>query len=286
MRRAVLALALLAFAAGLTACGGVTKTVDPVAAAATKTQDSGGYKAATTVTVSAAGKQLTMTGHGSFASNRGEMDMDLGGLLGALGGGSGADSTMKAIYLTEGGDHVMYLNLAFLSSMLPGGKSWIRIDLEKAGKAAGIDVNQLMSGAGQNPSDSLALLRTHGDFSEVGTEKLDGVDTTHYHGTVDLQKAAAASGAGSDAIKRILELGGPSQYPVDVWVDDAGYVRQYETSYDQTSNGSPMSMSMKVEIGDYGTNVDVTAPPADQTFDATELAAKGASSQLGQGTTG
>ena len=193
MRRVLLALALLALAAGLTACG-VTKAVDPVAAAATKTQGSGGYKATTTVTVSAAGKRLTMTGHGLFAPDRGEMDMDLGGILGALGGGSAAGSTMKAIYLTENGDHVMYLNLAFLSSMLPGGKSWIRIDLEKAGKAAGIDVNQLMSGAGQNPSDSLALLRAHGDFSKVGTETVEGVETTHYHGTVDLQKEAEAKG--------------------------------------------------------------------------------------------
>jgi hypothetical protein len=115
------------------------------------------------LTVSAAGHRLAMTGRGTFGHDSGEMEVDLGGLMGALGGlsvGAGANSTMKAVYLVEDGDPVVYMSLSFL----PGGKTWVRLDVQKAGKAAGIDVNQLMGGAGQNPSDWLSLLQSQGDF--------------------------------------------------------------------------------------------------------------------------
>jgi hypothetical protein len=284
MRRVLFALALIALAGGLTACG-VRSTVDPVAAAATRTQDAGGFQAKMSITVSADGRKLTMTGQGFFGRDRGEMQMDMGGLLGAAGAPSTGDSTMKAIYLTEDGNPVIYLNLGFLAAFLPGGKAWVRVDLEQAGKASGIDINQLMSGAGQNPSDSLALLRSSGDFSEVGKETVEGVETTHYHGAVDLRKAAAANGARADAIQRILDLGAPSQYPIDVWIDDAGYVRQYEASYDQTAGGKSFSTTMTIGMSDFGVHVEVSAPPAAQVFDATDLAAQGAASALNQGST-
>ena len=69
-----------------------------------------------------------------------------------------------------------------------------------------------------------------------------------------------------------------------VWVDGAGYIRQFEMSYDETLSGNTVSMSMIMSMSDYGTTVDVSAPPADQVFDATELAAQGAASAL-NGTT-
>src|SRR5205823_5437943 len=137
-------------------------------------------------------------------------DIEMADLLGRLGAASGTDMTMKALYVTEDGDPVMYMQLGLLAGQLPGGKTWMRIDLAKAGKAAGIDLGQLMGGAGQNPSDWLALLRSNGEFSEVGYETVEGTDTTH----------------------------------------------------------------------DHGTTVDVSAPPADQVFDATDLAAQGAASAL------
>jgi outer membrane lipoprotein-sorting protein len=284
MRRALLALALAAAACALTACG-VRNSVDPVASAATKTQRAGGYKVAMSVTVSAAGRQIAMTGRGTFGHDQGELELSMDGLMGALGGltgGSGSGLTMKTVYLTEDGDSVVYMNLGFLTSFLPGGKSWVRLDLEKASKAAGVDVNQLMGGAGQSPSDWLSLLQSQGDFAKVGDETLHGVETTHYHGTVDLRQVAEKSPV-SDAMKRLLENGAPAEYPLDVWVDDQGYIRQYESTYDETRGGNAASTTT-VEISDYGTQVDISAPPADEVFDATELATKGISSKLGGST--
>jgi hypothetical protein len=281
-RRFLLALALAVLAGCLAACG-VRTTIDPVADAATKSQNAGGYKTTMSITVSADGKQLTMTGAGQFGPQSGELDMDLSGVLGRLGS-SGSDGSLKTRYLTEDGDPVIYLNLGFLSAFLPGAKTWVRMDLAKAGKAAGIDLSRLMGGT-QNPADSLELLRSRGEFSEVGTETVAGVETTHYHGTIDLQKAAAASGAPADVIQRLVDSGAPTQYPADVWIDDQGYIRQFETSYDMTQNGKAESMSLKMSMSDYGTTVDVSAPPADQVFDVTELATQGITSQLSPSST-
>src|SRR3954447_25168533 len=131
MPRVLLAVLLAALAGVLSACG-VRDSVDPVAKAAAKTEQAGGYKVAMSVTVSAGGRQLAMTGHGTFGRDTGELEMDLGGLMGGLGelsGGTGTSSTMKAVYVTEDGDPVVYMNLGFLSSFLPGGKSWVRLDM-------------------------------------------------------------------------------------------------------------------------------------------------------------
>ena len=285
MRRVLFALVLLALAGYLTACGSsVRSTVDPVAAAATKSEKAG-YAATMSVTISADGREFTMTGYGLFGDGEGQMELDMSDLFSQLGAEPGPNSKIKAIYVTEDGNPVMYMKLGFLSAFIPGGKTWVRVDVAKAGKAAGLDLSQLLGGTNQSPSDTLALLRSSGDFTEVGSETVDGVETTHYHGTIDLQKAAAASGASAEVLQRLVELGAPAEYPADVWIDKDGYVRQFKTSYDTTAGGKSMSMSMTMGMSNYGTPVEVSAPPGDQVYDLTDLAAKGLQSQLKQGPT-
>jgi hypothetical protein len=285
MRRFLFALALLALAGGLTACGSVRSTVDPVAAAATKSQKAGGFSATMSMTISADGREFTMTGYGLFGKGEGQMELDMSDLFSQLGAELGSNSKIKAIYVTEDGNPVMYMNLGFMSAFIPGGKTWVRVDLAKAGKAAGLDFNQLLGGANQSPADSLALLRSSGDFTEVGKETVEGVETTHYHGTIDLQKAVAAKGASAEVLQRLLELGAPAEYPADVWIDEDDFVRQFKSSYDMTAGGKSVSMSMTMGMSDYGMPVEVSAPPGDQVFDLTDLAAKGLQSQLNQGST-
>jgi hypothetical protein len=284
MRRALLIVAALAVTGALTACG-VSSTVDPVAAAATKTENAGGYKLTMTTKMAAEGVHGSITAQGTFDRDHGELEMDMGDLLQASGAPTGIDTTMKSIYLTEDGDPVIYMRLGFLAGMLPAGKTWVRIDLQQAGKGLGINLNQLMGGAAQSPTGSLDLLRSSGDFSEVGKETIGGVETTHYHGTVDLEKAATAGGLSSAEVQRLRAMGAPSQYPMDVWVDDAGLIRQFTESYDQTFGGKSVSLEMTMDMSDYGVPVDVTAPPSDEVFDATALATQGAQSQFGATTT-
>jgi hypothetical protein len=285
VRRILLVLSCIAVAGALVGCG-VSGTVDPVAAAATKSANAGGVKFTMTMVISAGGKESTMNGHGAFAGDQGEMDFDFSDQLAQSGAPSGTDSTMREIMVTEDGDPVMYMNLPFLAGQLPDGKSWIRIDLQKAGKALGLDFNQLTGAASQSPTQSFELLKAQGAFSEIGTETVGGIETKHYRGTVDLNDSLKAGGATAEVVQRLIDAGAPASIPFDVWIDDAGLVRQVKERFDQTLNGTVSSIAMTMTMSDYGSDVNVSAPPADEVFDGTDIAAQGAKSLLNKGATG
>ena len=286
VRRIALALGLAALAASLAACGaGVKSAVDPVAAAATKSAKSGGYAATMTMKVGVDGKETTMTATGSFDQDRGEMNMDMSGLFGRLGAPAGTDTTASIVYDVENGDPVMYMRFGFLAKLLPQGKTWVKIDLEQAGKAAGIDFSQLLGGATQSPTQGLDMLRSAGDFTNEGSETIDGVQTTHYHGTIDLEKIAASGGPAASAVQRLIQLGAPTSEPMDVWIDGSGFVRQFEESYTQTIDGTASTVDMTMTMSDYGGPVQITVPPPDQVLDGTSLATQGLKTQLNPGPT-
>ena len=274
MRRRWTALALvlaLSGAAAVVAGCGVQKTIDPVAAAATKTENAGGAKLAMTVGVTADGKTFNATANGVFDKDQGDLTMDLSDALGAAGL-QGADGSVELRYLEESGDPVMYLNMPFLSSRLPTGQSWIRLDLEQAGTSLGVDLNQLMGQAGQNPSDVLDMLRASGSVQEVGTETVNGDSTTHYEATIDLAKAAGRLGdRAQQLVQNLIAQGAPSSIPVDVWIGDDGLVRKLTLDESLSAQGHSADVKLDLELSDYGTAVNVTAPPADQTLDLTSL---------------
>jgi len=279
--RLALLLALVAMSIVLSACGAsVNQTLDPVAAAATKTQSAGGVKMTMSVTVGVGGTSAAITGDGAFDKGQGSMDLDFGNLLQQAGAPAGSGSTARILYLTENGDPVVYLHLPFLDGNLPGGKSWVRLDLQKTGDALGVNLQKALgSSATQNPSDALQLLQSQGSFTKVGSETIDGVQTTHYQGTIDLQKAAAANGASSSLVQRMIAAGVPTQLPIDVWIDGSGYLRQIKETYGGTAAANSFSTAVTIGLSDYGTTVDVTAPPSGEVFDATGPAVRGIQSQ-------
>jgi len=172
----------------------------------------------------------------------------------------------------------VYVDAPFLSSRLPGGATWVKLDLTKAGTSIGGNLGQLTAPATQNPAQLLDVLRQIGQVDVVGTETIDGVSTTHYHGTIDLAKAAAKAGRGAQAaLGALIAQGAPGEVPVDVWIGDDGLVRQFKLSYGMTAGGTPLSLALTFGIGDYGTDVSVTPPPADQVFDVTAFAQLAAS---------
>ena len=276
VRRVLGGIALVLAAGALSACG-VRSTVDPVAAAATKTQNVGGVEMALTSSFGTAGHMITIKGHGAFDRGQGEMEVDLSSLAPQAGAFGSALGTLKEIFVQENGDPVVYVDFPLLSGMV-GGKTWIRLDLAQAGKSIGVDTNKLMQGSAQSPADLLAVLQASGDFTEVGQETVGGVSTTRYHGTIDVQKVIKDGGVPDDVAKRLADLGAPGRVPYDVWVDDQGLVRQITQSYDHTIGGITTTYETTIGLSDYGKDVSVSAPPSDQVFDATDLASKAASS--------
>ena len=185
-------------------------------------------------------------------------------------------------------DKVLYTRMGLLSQQLPKGKKWLKLDIEKLGKGLGIDVSQLSQY--NDPTKMLDYLRSSGDVDEVGKEDVRGVETTHYRAKVDLAEATkklqgsgAASGTGVDQLVKLL---GGSKVPVDVWVGDDKLVRRMTMRLSPSgANGaaSAFSMSMNMDLYDYGTPVNVSAPPQSEVYDASGMINSAAGAGAGSG---
>ncbi|HUK44658.1 MAG TPA: hypothetical protein VLV28_05150 [Gaiellaceae bacterium] len=280
MRRVSIILGFVAVLglAAVTGSFGLSKSVDPVAAAASKSESAGGANVALSVGIAAPnGQSYSLSATGVTDGSSGDVTADLSSLLAAAGvpatGGS-----VELRWLQESGDPVVYVNAPFVAAMLPGGQSWIRLDLEQAAKSFGVDLNQVLGQLSQNPASALDLLRTVGSVQTVGTETLNGESTTHYLATIDLVKAAGQIGSQAQSFaQHLIDQGAPSSLPVDVWIGDDGLVRQVVLDESATVGGQTGGVHLKLDLSGYGTSVSVSAPAASDTFDATGLVQAAAS---------
>ena len=210
----------------------------------------------------------TVTANGVFDQESADITVDASNAL-AAANLPDAGGNIELRYLQENGDPVVYANVPALSALIPGGKSWVRVDLQQAAQKLGVDLNGLASTATQNPASVLALLQANGSVQTVGTETVSGVSTTHYRATIDLAKVASNFGStGQEALNHALAHGAPSSIPVDVWIGADGLV--HKLTLDQSVAGGG-HVGVTLEISDYGTPVTVTAPAAGDTLDATNL---------------
>jgi hypothetical protein len=246
----------------------LSKSADPVSAAITKSEDAGGAKLALTVTADdGSGQPVTVTAGGLFDQSDADITIDASGLP-ANAGLAGASGPIEVRYLQENGDPVVYANVPRLASFIPGGKSWVKLDLAQAAQKLGVKLPGTASAATQNPGQLLDLLRSVGSVETVGAETVDGAPTTHYRATIDLTEAASNLGAEEQAlVSHLIANGAPTSIPVDVWIGDDGLV--HKLTFNESVGGH--SGGLTLDISDYGTPVTVTAPDANDTLDATGL---------------
>jgi hypothetical protein len=271
-----LALFALALAALPLACGG-GESLSPqaaVAQAATKYEEAGSSRVSMSATIKdVPGGPFTFTGEGEFDRERGHMTMDMSELGAATGGAFAGELEM----ILE--DLVMYMKFPeAITQQLPGGKSWVRIDLREAGKELGIDLEELMQVQQSDPTQALQYLRgASDDFEEVGEEDVRGVATTHYRGTIDLRKAAEQlPEEARESFERAIDLIGVANLPFEVWIDEDGMARRMK--YEQPlagADGEEGTMALTMELFDFGVDVDVEPPPSDEVIDIQELIGAG-----------
>jgi len=285
---AVAAAIAIAAAAAVTAGCGSTGTssalqLDPVSAAATKTQNAGAARIRLSMVIKGRGKVVRLHGTGAIDGTSAEMSFRLGSLLGLAGIPSAvkaklAHGSMKEVALEENGDYVIYLRLGFLSSQLPGGMQWIKLDVTKLGKSAGLDLSKVMSGSQLQPADLLSMLEADGaKVKKVGSATVDGVATTHYRVTINTAKALQSKGLTDPLLKALAkQMKTVSQ---NVWIDKDSLVRRVAVQYSPRVAGVPR-MAMTMDISDYGAHLTIAAPPSDEVFDATQLAQQGLGSAL------
>jgi hypothetical protein len=258
MRR-FFALALAPVALGLAGCGGggaekETGTGNPVADAVAETVKQASEKVAVTGKATIPGRTLRFSGDGGYdhATSEGWLHLTL-----SVAGGS-ATAIDEAFV-----KNVFWIKSPLFASSLPTGKEWLRIDLAKAGKRLGFNFKALL---GQTPGDAITQLgRTSDDITEVGTETIDGVETTHYRAPVDPKKIPAND--------KQQKLSAAVYRPVEVWVDEDDLVRQVRLDFTARTDPAKPQRGRTVvtmKLSDFGETVDVAPPPAGLVVDATD----------------
>jgi hypothetical protein len=264
---AILLALVLALAAS--ACGGGSEPSaeqapqDAIVLAASKTNDVGTYKADITASSEISGQAFEMSGTGEFdgENQRGQMSV--------TASIAGQEIDMEMVYALPD----MYVR--YPPGLLPGapaGKPWIKLDLEKLGQETGLDISQLMQLDQTDPSQSLQFLRGVSDVQAVGDEEVRGVPTTHYTGMVDLRRLAEKDAALKDAVEQVIERTGASEIPIEVWIDQDGFVRRMKQSMEGAAgSGTNVNLTTTTEFYDFGTDVSVEEPPADEVVDFSQL---------------
>lgn len=249
MRGAALALAAVAFVAA--GCGGggsssqtaLTPTAYVMQSARKSAQAPSQHirlNGSTTVQ----GQQVAMKGSGDFDNDAKTGAMTLTALVGGL--------SVEIDEVVDG--TVVYMKSPVFSATLPKGKTWIRLDLQKAAAQRGFDLGGLL---GQKPADSLAQLQALANVTKVGEEEIDGAQTTHYRATIDPAKLP----------KQLAKLNATFG-TYHVWIgNDDGFVRRLKMTYSVQQQAIAMTMS----FSDFGKDVSVEVPPASETYDATNL---------------
>jgi hypothetical protein len=166
----------------------------------------------------------------------------------------------------------IYMHNAQLAGQL-GGKAWLKMayaDLAAAGGTLGKLLKQQMTQQNQDPRQYLKLMAASNNLASVGTETVDGVSTTHLHGTVDVSKALAGPVAGEGLtaaeiaqLRKQFQSLGLSQITADIWVDSDGWPRKIS----QAGGAGKTKFTSVTTLSDFGVVVDVTPPPVAEVTD-------------------
>jgi outer membrane lipoprotein-sorting protein len=262
--RGLAALMAIFIALAVAACGGESESTPPVqedvvALAASKTDDAGTYKADLSGTVEAQGQTVELSGTGEFDGKQRQGTMTMTTSV------AGQEIDMDVVYAYP----VMFMRFPpGLLPAIPADKPWVKIDLAELAERVGFASGQLMQSQQQaDPSQGLKYLQDLTDVEAVGAEDIRGVPTTHYKGVVDLNDLSAKHPELKAAIDRLVQQTGISRIPMEVWIDDDNFVRQMKETFDTADADTTVT----VQLYDFGTTVDVSPPPAEQTVDLGHL---------------
>jgi hypothetical protein len=252
MRKGVAALVLALALASCGGGGGGSASGSSIAQAAAKTGRAGSVK--TDFTVTGPGAKGTGTGvfnTGKDRSGRLTMELEV----------NGRKSELESVVT----GNVLYMRSpVFAQAGLSGRQEWVKLDLVALAKQRGVDLSSLVN-ASPTPNSVLGYLRGAGKVEKRGTETVRGKKATHYHVTVDLERAAArADSATAESIRRVIRLSGLKKLPVDAWVDEDGYLRKVKWA-EHTSPQTAANVTM--ELYGFGPPVGVTPPPKGQVLD-------------------
>lgn len=159
----------------------------------------------------------------------------------------------------------VYVNNPMLVSFSGGDTEWIASPAGESGDVA----SGFLQDSPTTPADVLDPFRNgNAEVIEIGPELVRGVETTHYQLVYDKESLLEAAPAGERAeLEQELEQFG-EDLVIDVWMDDQYLYKVFfdiDGSELESEEGDSFErMTMTYEIYDYGADIVIEAPPADQ----------------------
>lgn len=241
--------AAVVLVAGLVvALGGQSNAEATVLGAVDSTMADGTAHLTFNLTGGAGGATINATGTGQIDFTQNALQMDLS----MVAGGQSID--LQAVYL--GG--TVYEGLPQIAQIEPG-KSWVSLDLASITSPAGIGGSGALSVQG-NPAQMLRMLTEQGNFAtSIGSSTIGGVSVQGYDVTISADKIRTELAAADIPVDI-----GIKALDYKVYIDSQGLLRRTTISMGVSAQGVTVTMNESLDFTDYGTPVDVTAPPADQ----------------------
>lgn len=238
--------------------------LNPIAAAAERTQEQPGARFTMSVVYNSAALRQPMTARGRGAYNS-ETGLSKATLT--------VDSTDGPLTVTSIADDTsFYIGGDKIGGELPEGKQWMKVE-----PFLGHSQDELMlSGSGADSSFG-ALSRVDGDAQRLGRETVDGVPTQRYRAQLSYDAyAALLRDEGKDDLADQMEkIGSLINTPplVEAWVDDQGILRRMRMVMTlPTAPGQPsVTTDMQMNLFDIGARPAIAVPDESRVFDATEL---------------
>ncbi|MFI0356221.1 hypothetical protein [Actinomadura sp. 9N407] len=166
----------------------------------------------------------------------------------------------QAIYTGD----VLYAKVPMLAQFVSNGKPWLKVDVNQAGQQFGFDVKDLIAQVQKvNPAEQTKMFTGSKDVRKVGTETIDGVETTHYTGTVTVQDALnRLDGQAREKVRRWFPQGAANEkIAFDLWTGKDQLPRKLVSKGDAAGG---QDGTVTVVYSDYGKAFSVNPPPADQ----------------------
>ncbi|WP_030860894.1 hypothetical protein [Streptomyces sp. NRRL S-37] len=212
------------------------------------------------------------------------------------------DVTMKGPALAAGGpeapeqvrmimlDNVMYVDMGAKQAAEMDGKRWMKMDFAAIAEAAGdAELQKQMTNGlenmNQDPAKQLALLLESPNLKHVGPEKVDGVQTQHYKGTLSFDEMIETnesfdllSEKEREELTANVEKSGLKGYDTEFWLNEDNYPVKMVVGMKMPQG----TISMTANYSDYGAKAEVEAPAAEDTLDLMEMLGElGAGSEAG-----
>jgi hypothetical protein len=250
--------------------GAAVVQVDRVAQAVKLTSSAKSFAFGFSMSLTAGpGDPFTMSGTGSV-----DLPRHLIGFSAHVENAAAAQPIESVVDYSHG--FVDYLHSDAFAGHLPAGKSWVKVDVGKYAKKEGVDIGRLMRSNDADPTKVLDMLRRAGTPTLVGQETLGGASMAHYRSVVDVRRLVATEPDATvrASLQRAMELSGTTSFPVDVWIDDRGYLRRAQWTETETlpdGRNTPATTSFTEDLSRFDAGAAVALPPGSSVVDAADL---------------